>query len=325
MREWTRRAAMALGALCLAGLPALAQPAGFPGRQVTIIAGFPPGGTVDLLARIIAQQLAETWGQPVVVENRPGGSGAVASQAVAAAAPDGYTLMVVPITHVTNASLIARLPYDPIADFTAVTLLAEQPMMLVVNNGLPARSVSDLVTLAKARPGRLNCGSGGNGTSQHLACELFKVTAGVDIAHVPYRGNAAAMTDVIAGQIELLFDQMATAVPHVRDGRVRALAVTSARRAPAMPEVPTVAEAGVPGYETTAWFGLVGPARMPPDLTRRIQSDVAAALAVREVRDRLADQGLTMVASSPEQFGAFLSAEMARWAEVIRKSGARAD
>jgi tripartite-type tricarboxylate transporter receptor subunit TctC len=316
---------MALGALCLAGLPAVAQPARFPARQVTIVAGFPPGGTVDLLARILAQQLTEAWGQPVVVENRPGGSGAVASQAVAAAAPDGHTLMVVPITHVTNASLIARLPYDPIADFTAVTLLAEQPMMLVVNNGLPARSVSDLVTLAKARPGRLNCGSGGNGTSQHLACELFKVTAGVDIAHVPYRGNAAAMTDVISGQIELLFDQMATAVPHVRDGRVRALAVTSARRAPAMPEVPTVAEAGVPGYETTAWFGLVGPARMPPDLTRRIQSDVAAALAAREVRDRLADQGLTMVASSPEQFGAFLSAEMARWAEVIRKSGARAD
>jgi tripartite-type tricarboxylate transporter receptor subunit TctC len=325
MSKWTRRAAMALGALCLAGLPAFAQPARYPARPVTLVAGFPPGGTVDLLARILAQQLTETWGQPVVVENRPGGSGMVASQAVAAAAPDGHTLMVVPITHVTNASLIARLPYDPVADFTAVTLLAEQPIMLVVNNALPARSVPDLVALARARPGRLNCGSGGNGTSQHLACELFKVMAGVDIAHVPYRGNAAAMTDVISGQIELLFDQMATAVPHVRDGRVRALAVTSAQRAPAMPEVPTVAEAGVPGYETTAWFGLVGPARMPPDLGRRIQSDVAATLAARDVRVRLADQGLTLIASSPEQFGTFLSAEMTRWADVVRKSGARAE
>ena len=325
MRAWRRRAAVALGGFCLAGLPASAQPARFPARQVTIVAGFPPGGTVDLLARVVAQRLAETWGQPVAVENRPGGSGAVASQAVAAAAPDGHTLMVVPITHVTNASLVARLPYDPIVDFTAVTLLAEQPIMLVANNALPARSVSDLVALARARPARLNCGSGGNGTSQHLACELFKVMAGVDIAHVPYRGNAAAMTDVVSGRIELLFDQMATAVPHVRDGRVRALAVTSARRAPAMPEVPTVAESGVPDYETTAWFGLVGPARMAPDLTRRIQSDVAAASGASDVRDRLADQGLTLVASPPERFGAFLSAEMARWAEVVRRSGARAD
>jgi tripartite-type tricarboxylate transporter receptor subunit TctC len=280
---------------------------------------------VDLLARVLGPKLSELWRQPVVVENRPGASGIVGSQAVAAAAPDGHTLMVIPITHVTNASLHRSLPFDPLADFTPVTLIASQPIMLVANREQPIRSVGDLIARARANPGRLHCGSGGNGTSQHLACELFKSIAGVDIAHVPYRGNAAAMTDVIGGQIELLFDQMATAVPHVRDGRVRAVAVSTAQRSPAMPEVPTIAESGVPGYETTAWFGLVGPARMPPELAARIQTDVARVLESPEVRERLADQGLTLVGNRPAEFGAFLEAELRKWAEVIRQSGARLD
>lgn len=296
-----------------------------PTRPVTIVAAFPPGGTVDLLARMMAPKLGELWSQPVVVENRAGASGIVGSQTVASAAPDGHTLMVIPITHVTNASLHRSLPFDPLKDFTPITLLAAQPIMLVANNAQPIRTVQDLITLAREKPGRLNCGSGGNGTSQHLACELFKSMAGVDITHVPYRGNAAAMTDVISGQIELLFDQMATAVPHVRDGRVRAIAVTTAQRSPAMPEIPTVAESGIPGYETTAWFGLVGPARMPQSLVGRIQQDVAKVLAQPDISERLSAQGLTLVANTPEQFGEFLGSELTKWADVIRKSGARVD
>ncbi|WP_207540389.1 tripartite tricarboxylate transporter substrate binding protein [Sabulicella rubraurantiaca] len=318
-----RHAAILPAALAMAGTAA-AQPA-FPSRPVTLVAGFPPGGTVDLLGRILAPKLTELWRQPVLVENRPGGSGIVASQAVAAAPPDGHLLMIVPITHVTNASLHRSLPFDPIADFTPITLMASLPLMLVVGNNQPARNVTELMALVRERPGRLNCGSGGNGTSQHLACELFKSSGNLDIAHVPYRGNAAALTDVMSGQIEMLFDQMAVAVPHVREGRVRALAVTTAQRSPALPDVPTVAEAGIPGFEATAWFGLVGPPRMAPEVASRIQRDVASVLALQDVRDQLSNQGLTLVGGSPAEFGTFLRSEMTKWSEVIRRSGARVD
>ena len=214
------------------------------------------GGTADLLSRVLAVKLGEAWKQTVVVENRAGASGIIGSQYVARQPADGYTLMVVPITHVTNSSLFAKVPFDPIEDFTPISMLASSPLMIVSSNSFPAKKISELVALAKAKPGSLNCGSAGSGTSQHLACELFKSTAKVDIKHVPYKGNAMAMTDVMGGQIELLFDQMATAVPHVKSGRVRALAVTSAKRSPAMPDVPTVSESGIPGFETNAWFGV---------------------------------------------------------------------
>jgi tripartite-type tricarboxylate transporter receptor subunit TctC len=307
------------------GFAALAQAQGFPAKQVTIVAAYPPGGTVDLLARTLAQKLTEAWKQPVIVENRPGASGIIGSQVVVKAAPDGYTLMVIPITHVTNASLYSKLPFDPITDFTAITLLASQPVMLVTNPKFPANNVAELVALAKANPGKFNCGSGGNGTSQHLACELFKSMAKVDIKHIPYKGNAAAMTDVIGGQIEMLFDQMATAVPHVKGGKVRALGVTTAARSPAMPNVPTIAEAGVPGYEMSAWFGLVGPPGMPHELVARIQADFARALMLPEVKERLSSQGLDLTPDTPEQFAAFLKSELVKWAKVIKESGARLD
>ncbi|GGG39592.1 hypothetical protein GCM10010964_28970 [Caldovatus sediminis] len=318
-----RRAIFA--ALSLAALPASAQTPSFPARTVTLLLGFPPGGTVDLLARLLAPKLSEAWGQSVVVENRPGGSGVVATQALAGATPDGHTLMVVPMTHATNPALIARIPFDSVADFTPISLLAESPIMLVVNQNLPARGLAELVSLARERPGRLHCGSGGNGTSQHLACELFKQAERLQVTHVPYRGNAAAMTDVISGQIEMLFDQMATAVPHVRAGRVRALAVTSARRSSAMPDVPTMAELGVPQAGMTAWFGLIGPARMAPGLVARIQADTARILAAPEMQARLGDQGLTVIAGPPAQFAEFLAAELQRWGEVVRVAGIRAE
>jgi tripartite-type tricarboxylate transporter receptor subunit TctC len=307
------------------GCAALAQGQGFPAKQVTIVAAYPPGGTVDLLARTLAQKLTESWKQPVIVENRPGASGIIGSQVVAKAAADGYTLMVIPITHVTNAHLYSKLPFDPIADFTAITLLASQPVMLVTNLKFPASNVAEMLAQTRANPGKFNCGSGGNGTSQHLACELFKSMAKVDIRHIPYKGNAAAMTDVIGGQIEMLFDQMATAVPHVKGGKVRALGVTTAARSAAMPNVPTIAEAGVPGYEMSAWFGLVGPPGMPHELVMRIQADFARALLAPDVKERLSSQGLDLTPGTPEQFSAFLKSELVKWAKVIKESGARLD
>jgi tripartite-type tricarboxylate transporter receptor subunit TctC len=314
-----------VAALCLgAANPALAQPA-FPAKPVTIVAAYPPGGTVDLLSRVLSQKLGEDWKQTVIVENRPGASGIVGSQHVAKSAADGYTLMVVPITHVTNSSLFAKVPYDPIEDFTPISMLAASPLMLVVNNNFPAKSVGELMAQAKANPGRFNCGSGGNGTSQHLACELFKSTTKLDIKHVPYKGNAAAMTDVMGGQIETLFDQMATAVPHVKSGKVRALAVTTAKRSPAMPDVPTVAEAGVPGYESTAWFGIVGPKGMPKEVVDRINASVRKALARPEVQKQLGEQGLELTPGTPEEFRETLKTEMVKWAGVIKQAGIKID
>lgn len=321
---FVRAASMVALALGLAPGTAVADPA-FPAKQVTLVAAYPPGGTVDLLARAVAGKLSKEWGHPVVVENRPGASGMIGSQQVAKSPPDGYTLMVVPITHVTNSSLFAKVPYDPIADFTAISLLASQPIMLVVNKSFPAKSADELIKLAKASPGKFNCGSGGNGTSQHLACELFKNLAGVDIRHVPYKGNAAAMTDVIGGQIEMLFDQMATAVPHVKGDRVRALAVSTAKRSPAMPEIPTLAESGLPNYETEAWFGLVGPAGVPLGLAERIQKAFAKALNDPDNKERLSAQGLTLVGGPPREFDAYLKSELKKWSSVINAAGIRLD
>jgi tripartite-type tricarboxylate transporter receptor subunit TctC len=312
-------------ALCLGqAAPALAD-APFPAKQVTIVAAYPPGGTVDLLSRVLAQKLGEDWKQPVIVENRAGASGIIGSQYVQRAPANGYTLMVVPITHVTNSSLYSNVPYDPIKDFTPITMLAQSPVMLVVNNKFPAKNIGELIAQAKANPGKFNCGSGGTGTSQHLACELFKSMAKVDIKHVPYKGNAAAMTDVIGGQIEMLFDQMATAVPHVRGGQVRALAVTTSKRSPALPDVPTIAESGVPGFECTAWFGLVGPAGMPKEVVDRINASVRAVLARPDVQKQLAEQGLELTPSTPDEFASTMKTEMTKWAGVIKQAGIRAD
>jgi len=307
-----------------AASPVLAQPA-FPAKPVTIVAAYPPGGTVDLLSRVLSQKLGEDWKQTGIVENRLGASGSIGSQHVAKSPADGYTLMVVPITHVTNSSLFAKVPYDPIEDFTPISMLAASPLMLVANNNFPAKNVAELMAQVKANPGRFNCGSGGNGTSQHLACELFKSTTRLDIKHVPYKGNAAAMTDVMGGQIETLFDQMATAVPHVKSGKVRALAVTTAKRSPAMPDVPTVAEAGVPGYESTAWFGIVGPKGMPKEVVDRINASVRKALARPEVQKQLGEQGLELTPGAPEEFRETLKSEMVKWAGVIKQAGIKID
>jgi len=314
---------IALAAALALGLASAAVADNYPSKNVTIVAPFPPGGTVDQLARVLSHKFSEDWKQSVIVENRPGASGIVGSQFVSKAAPDGYTLLVVPITHVTNASLFKKLPFDPLADFTPISLIAESPIILVVNKSLSVNSVSDLIVYAKANPGKLNCGSGGNGTSQHLACELFKSMAKVDIRHVPYKGNAAAMTDVIGGQIELMFDQMATAVPHVQAGKVKALAVSTLKRSPALPTVPTINESGLSGYEMSAWFGIVGPARMPPDIVAKIQGSLAQAIAQPEVKAQLSSLGLTLIGGTSNEFQAFLGTELGKWAKVVKDSGAQ--
>lgn len=313
-------------AICMLVMPqAAAQEEAFPRGTVTIVAPYPPGGTVDILARTLGQKISEKWGHPVIVENRPGASGIIGSQTVATARPDGHTLLVIPITHVTNASLYADLPFDPVADFSPIGLLATQPMLLVANDALDIETAEDLVALAKAEPGRLNCGSGGNGTSQHLACELFKAMADVDIQHIPYGGNAAAMTDVIGGQIEILFDQMATAAPHVRAASVKPVGVSALTRSQAFPDVPTIDESGLAGFETIAWFGLVGPADMPEELVTRINADFAEVLAMPEIVQELENLGLTLEEGSPEDFGSLIASDLDKWAEVVEASGASLD
>lgn len=321
--------------LCFAGLAVVAafsvnvaagpMADGYPNKPVRFIAPYPPGGTVEILARALGQKMSETWGRPVIVDNRPGASGIIGSQLAAKASPDGYTLLMVPVTHVTNASLYKNLPFDPIKDFTPLSLVGSQPLMLVVNPSLPVKSVRDLIALARSKPGQLNYGSSGNGTSQHLATELFKSMTNVNLVHVPYKGSAAALTDVIAGQLSLMFPQMATAIGFSKAGRLKPLAVTSAKRSPAMPDLPTVAEAGVPGYESTAWFCALGPAGMPKDIVSKINAEIVKIVNTSDLRDRMSTQGVELIGTTPTETGAFLKSELAKYSKLINQIGVRLD
>lgn len=311
-----------IASLC-ASVAAFAQD--FPKKPVTIVASAAPGGGVDLITRAIARALSDEWKQPVVVENKAGASGMIGSEQVMRAPPDGYTLLTVSLSHATNPSLYRKMPYDTMADFTPISLIAKLPIALVVNKALPVNTLTELIAYAKANPSRLNCGSGGNGTSQHLSCELFKNLAHVQIQHVPYRGVAAAGVDVIGGRIEMMFDQISFAEKNVRAGNVKALAVTTPARSPLMPELPTMSEAGVPGYEAVTWFGLLGPGKMPPALAAKIQSDMAAAMNRPEIRQILAAQNFDLVYSTPKAFGDFLTAEMTKWDKVIKQAGIQPD
>jgi len=325
--SWPRRILMiaaAAGGLSLAATHT-ASAQDFPRKPVTIVASAAPGGGVDLITRAIARALSEQWKQPVLVENKAGASGMIGSEQVARAAPDGYTLLTVSLSHATNPSLYKKMPYNTAADFTPLSLLAKLPIALVVTKSLPVNSVKELIDYAKANPNKLNCGSGGNGTSQHLSCELFKSMAGVQIQHVPYRGVAAAGVDVIGGRIEMMFDQISFAEKNARAGNVKALAVTTPRRSPLMPDLPTLDEAGVPGYASETWFGLLGPAKMPAELANRIQADLARAMTRPEVQQALASQNFELVWSTPAAFGRFLDAEMAKWDKAIKQAGIQPD
>lgn len=297
-----------------------------PDRPIRLIVPFAPGGATDILSRLLAERLTEGLGQAVVVDNRPGAGGNLGAEAAARAAPDGQTIVMGVVgTHAINPSLFPSIAFDPIRDFTPVSLVATAMNVLVIHPDLPVRSVQELAALARARPGQLNFGSPGNGSTVQLAGELFKTMTGTDMVHTPYRGAAAAMTDLLAGRIQVMFDNLPSAVPHVRAGRLRALAVTGAQRSAALPELPTIAEAGLPGYEATTWFAIFGPAGLAAPVVARLNRAVHAALDGSVIRARLSELGAEPAPGTPEQLTALIRRDMERWAEVIRLSGARVD
>jgi len=319
-------------ALCVALLGACAVQAqgaaqAYPAKPIRFVVPFPPGGPLDIMARGIGQKLTESWGQPVIVDNRPGAGGSLGAELVARAPGDGYTLLMGAVsTHAINPHLYARIGYDPFQDFAAVALVAEVPNVLVVNPAVPANSVQELVALAKAKPGYLNFGSGSTGSTGHLAGELFKSLAGVDMAHIPYKGGAPAMQDLLGGQVQLMFDNLANSLPQVKAGKLRALAVTTSTRSPAMPDLPTVNEAGVKGFDLSTWFGVFVPAGTPPEIVAKLNAGIVSALGSKELRERLAAMGTTPPANNtPAAFAAFVRAENAKYAKVVKESGAKVD
>jgi len=310
-----------LAALAIA-LPAAAQT--YPAKPVRVIVPFAPGGPSDLLARTFGQKLAAMWGQPVVIDNRAGANGVLGTEAAAKSAPDGYTLSIGSNgTHGINASLYARLPYDTVKDFAPVTRLAQVPFLIVAHPSLPARTLKDLVQLARTRPGQVSCSSGGS--PSQLAAELFKSMVRIDVLVVPYKGAAPAVTEVIGGQISMTFAGVALAMPHVRAGRLRGLAVTGLNRSPVAPEIPTVDEAAVPGFEVSTWYGLFAPAGTSAAIVDRINQAVVKSAQLEDVRARLTAQAFEPLADTPEQFAALVSTEIAKWAKVVKDSGARVE
>jgi len=298
----------------------------WPSKPIKWIVPFAPGGTTDILARTIGEKLAVAPGQPVIVENMPGAGGGLGADFVAKAAPDGYTILGGTIsTNAINASLYKDLPYDPVKDFIPITLIARVPNMLVVNNDVPAKSVAELIVLMKKNPGKYTFASSGNGTSQHLAGELFKSMAGVDMQHIPYKGSPPALQDVMGGSVTMTFDNITTAWPLAKGGKLRALAVTTAKRSPAAPDVPTLAEAGVAGYEIGSWQGVFAPAGTPPEVVKRLNAEIVRIINLPEVREKLLILGAEPIGNSSEEFTVFVKAEVVKWGDVVRKSGARVD
>jgi tripartite-type tricarboxylate transporter receptor subunit TctC len=312
----------------VAAVIALATPmaAAFPDKPVRFVVGFTPGGPSDILARALGQKLAERWKQQVVVENRPGAGGNIAAAEVAKSAPDGHTWLLGNNSILaTNQTLYRSLPYDPVRDFAPVGLVAVQPNVLVVNPSLSAASVAELIDLAKQHPGKLNYASSGAGAAAHLAGELFRTMARIDIVHVPYKGAQPALADLIAGQVQLMFATSASVIPYVKAGRLRALAVTTAGRSPALPELPTVWESGLPGFEATTWHGVVVPAATPAPLIQQINQELNAVLNERELNERLAALGAEVTTSTPGEFADYIAREIPKWGKVVRDSGARAE
>ena len=315
----------AIRALCaIALLPGVAA-ADYPDKTVRMIVGFPAGSGVDILARLVGQKLAETYAQQFVIDNRPGAGSNIAAGFAAKAVPDGYTIFLGTVANAINATLYAKLPFDFTRDFAPIVLAATAPNLLVVHPSVPAHTVAELIRLAKAQPGQLSFGSSGTGTAPHLAGELFKRMAGIDIVHIPYRGGPQATTDLIGGQYAMLFAISSTVLPHIRSGRLRSLAITTLTRMPSLPDVPTVAESGLPGFEAVTWFGFMVPAAAPRDIVNRLNADINKALAQPDLRQQLAAQGIDVVGGTPEQFADHVRKETAKWADVVRRSGAKAD
>lgn len=316
----------ALAALALAACAALAHAQNYPAKPVRIIVPYPPGGTTDIIARIAAAQLAEKLKQPFVVENRAGASGAIGATAVAQAAPDGYTLVMgTANTHGINSALQKNLPYDAVKDFAPVTVVASTPNIIVVHPNVPAKTLAELIALAKAQPGKINFGSTSIGGSPHMSAELLKAMTGIDMVHVPYKGAAPMLTDLVGGQIQVGFDNLPSTIGYVRSGKVRALAVTTAQRWPGAPDIPTVAESGVPGYEVSGWFGLLAPAGTPKAVLDTLQSTIAQIVQEPEVAKQLRDLGAAPVANKPEDFARDIAADVEKWRKVAQTTGVKLD
>ncbi len=293
----------------------------YPSRPIRIIVAYTPAGTTDILARLVGQKLSERWGQPVIVENRAGAAGNIGTEVAAKATPDGYTLIMGTAgTHGINVSLYRKLNWHPVKDFAPVSLIAMVPNIMVVNNALPFRSVKDLIAYAKANPGKLSYGSPGNGSTAHLSMELFKSMTGTNLVHIPYKGSAGVLADVMGGQIAVTIDNMPVYLPHVKSGKIRALAVSPAKRSTAAPDIPTIAESGVPGYDSGAWFGLLAPAGTPKDIVNKLSVEIARILKQPDVHKRISELGGEPVGSTPEEFAALIKSEIAKWAKVIKEA-----
>jgi tripartite-type tricarboxylate transporter receptor subunit TctC len=311
-------------ALCVTGDRAHAQ--SYPNKSIRLIVPFPPGGPADILSRAIGQKLTDSWGQQVVVDNRAGAGGTIGSDLAAKGAPDGYTLLMGFVgTHAINPSLYSSLPYDNIKSFEPVSLVATATIILVLHPSLPAKSVKDLIAVAKSKPGELTFGSPGNGTPQHLAGELFNTMAGVKMTHVPFKGAVPAINDLLGGRISLIFSSAPPALPHVAVGKLRALAVTSGKRSSVSPDLPTVAESGLPGFEVINWYGVLAPARTPKSIVDKLNAEIAKIMKMPDVKERLSPVGIEALGSTPAQFTAFIKEETAKWAKVVKFSGARLD
>ena len=304
-------------------IPASAQT--YPSAPVRIISPYPPGGGTDILARAIAQKLTERSGQPAIVDNRAGANGTVGTGVAAKAPPDGHTMVVVAAAYAAGSSLYKNLPYDPMRDLAPVSRLAQGPLVLVVHPSLPARSVKELTALARARPGELNAGNSGTGSLPHLTAELFASMSGVKLVHVPYKGPGAALVDVMSGQVPLYFMNVLGALPLVKAGRLRALGVSSAERSPIAPELPTIAETGLPGFDMTNWYGLLVPAATPRDVVARLQQEIARIMTLPDTQQLMTAGGMTVVASNPQQFSEFLKRETAKYARVIQAAGVKGE
>jgi len=321
MARWVWRMAIAAAAMIAAGI-ASAEP--FPTKSVHILVPYPPGGGVDVLTRTLADTVSKSWGQSIVVENRPGAGGVIASQAIATSAPDGYSLIMVASGHATNPFLYRKLPYDTFKDFSPISLLASSPNVLLVRADSPLKSVSDVIAAARAKPGSLSFAHAGNGTSTHLAGELLNSLAKIDLSAIPYKGGAPAINDLLGGQIPMSFNNGPESVGQLQAGTVRALAVTTAARAPFLPDVPSMSET-VPGYDTEVWWGLLGPGGMPADLVARISHDFVAALNTESVKERLGKLGAIPIGSTPEKFNAKIHADYDKWGPIIKAAGMTAE
>ncbi len=324
MKITTAVAGALLAAAAAVPLPAAAQ--AFPTKQIRMVVTFPTGGAPDILARTISEKLDPSWGQTMIVDNKPGAGGNIGAEFVARAPADGHTLVMGTVgTHSINGSLYAKIPYDMVKDFAPVTLIASTPNLLVVNNDVPAKNLQELIALAKARPGTLTYGSPGIGTSVHVSGELFNSMAGVKTTHVPYKGRQMAIPDLLGGNITMMFDNMPSAIPVVREGKLRAIGVTSAKRSPSAPEIPTIAEQGLPGFEATSWFAVFAPAGTPKPVVDRLHAEIVRIFNLPDVQAKMKTLGLDPILGGPDDLARTQQAEIAKWAKVIRDSGAKAE